>query len=533
VCGAFSSVKLLINMKKLVLLPILLFSTQLFAADLQHIDLLDVSTSGKSLVLDRGALEHYEEGLYARFYLQRGTKEYPKVFLVAEGELIKSFPKKSFWYLRKVFIPDAIKRDSKLLVFTNKDVDSGRVLTIKERTSVSSQTYDDPDMFIAEEPEQIPARFAKEEADYEAGPDIFDQYENEIKGSTKNTNVMATNYQTYQNKKGPYNAEFGDLTNERYYVDKKLVQLGDIKKAEDKKLFETMSEHYLKQANNMAFGIKGFYKDQEKIAGLPDVSAKSSENSFYEELKERKKHEGDLNPHVLAKYKRDGNMWSADMDDSTLRKYFIQTGIDKEAKRRALALSELDGNEILVHASFGVNSHSNTSDPNNQGSANSFGIAYDLHLSRTSANLKNWSLQFVLDKETNHYDTGIFNAQSSELSYGFYVNYYFHNNPTTLNDFILLVGAGVKNGNATLSSGNFSQEYSYQVITAPALQFMTKYRFRSGDLTEDNINAGLSLNFGVSADMKNLSAVDTVSEDINSKFSVTDLKYTLGMSVYF
>jgi phage terminase large subunit-like protein len=62
---------------------------------------------------------------------------------------------------------------------------------------------------------------------------------------------------------------------------------------------------------------------------------------------------------------------------------------------------------------------------------------------------------------------------------------------------------------------------------------MGKYRFRTGDLREDNINVGASFNFGINMDIKNFTTNQELEDEIDGKFSVTDLKYTLGMSVFF
>ena len=92
---------------------------------------------------------------------------------------------------------------------------------------------------------------------------------------------------------------------------------------------------------------------------------------------------------------------------------------------------------------------------------------------------------------------------------------------------------GMKAGTADITSPSLSKNYSYQVLVLPSFQLMTKYRFRTGDLTEDSVNIGASINAGVTLDIKKLSAVDTLSDNINGKISVNDIKYLLGMSIYF
>jgi hypothetical protein len=187
----------------------------------------------------------------------------------------------------------------------------------------------------------------------------------------------------------------------------------------------------------------------------------------------------------------------------------------------------------MFNFSNALTSHGNATDPNYQGRGYNLGFGYDLHLSRTSEKLKNFSLQFMYETGVTEYNTGVFNARSEESYYGAYLNYYFINNPLTLNSFIWLGGFGIKNGSATIFSPDLSKEYSYQVLVLPALQILTKYRFRSGDLTEDNANIGASLNFGINLDIKHLSVVDRIDDNIDSKMSVNDLKYTVGLSVFF
>ncbi len=535
--GRFLCVKLLINMKNLAKFTIVLFTSAFFsysqAIGLEEVTLEDISTSGKSLVLDRGALEEFNEGLFARFYLQKGPKEFPKIFLVAEGELVKTFPKKSYWILRKIHIPEAIKGRGKILLQTSASVSSGRPLKIRNHHVVmSDKQFKDVDDFINQNQENVPSRLVKEEAAFEPSNDIYKQ--EEVKDTTPEADVVVTTYETFKNRPGNYySEEYGDLTGQRFFVGNREVALGDIKKAEDKKLFDSMSDGYVQKTNGMKYGLKSFYSDQEKTPGAREINAEGTMPSIYEQIREDKKKSDQISPRAIAKYKRDGQHWSSDMDDASLRHYFIETGIEKEVRRRELALNEKEGHEVILSYSGSVLSHGNTTDPNYQGRGYNLGISYDLHLARTSQSLKNWSLQFMLESGVTEYDTGVYNARSEEVSYGAYLNYYFVNNPLTLNSFIWLAGVGIKNGSASVFTPDFTKEYSYQVLTLPSLQVMTKYRFRVGDLKEDTANIGASLNFGVNLDFKNLSVIDRLDDNIRSKFSVTDLKYSLGMSVYF
>lgn len=501
---------------------------------LSEVNLMEVSSSQKSIVIDVGHLENYEEGLMGSFYIQKGPKEMPKVFLLGQAELVKSFPKKSYWLFKKVLIPDVLKRETKIYMHTINQVTRGRPLTIKNHHIVApSKEYNSLDEYIDKNKENVPDRLVKAGDDFTSTPDLFEL--SDVKKGEPDSDIVVTTFENFKDssEKEKFSEEYGDFSSEKIFIGNREVALGDIKRAEDRLLFESMTKGYVEKVNRMKYGLKTFYREQEKVEGMTELSNKGLIPSLYDEVREKQRKEQEISERVYAKVRRDGEMWSADMNDKDLRRYFIMTGLEKEKRRRELALNELEGHEIILHYSGSLTSHGNQYDPNYQGKGFTLGISYDLHLNRTSPNLKNWSLQFLFESGTTDYDLGIFNARSREYSYGAFVNYYFYNNPLTLNSFIYLLGVGFKNGSASVASGDISREYSYQVLTLPALQLMTKYRFRTGDLREETANVGASLNFSLGWDYKNLSVIERLEDDINSKFSVPDLKYTLGMSVYF
>ena len=452
---------------------------------------------------------------------------------MAEGELIKSFPKKSYWILKKKHIPEGLKRNISMLIATSDNLLAGRSMRVKNHHVVIPQNeMNDLDSYIDKNKDNVPARLVKEGSAYEASAEVFE--DEEFEKFSKEADLLVTTYEGYKTTSGTQvSDDYGDVIQQKYFLGNREVKLGDIRKKEDKVLFDSLSRDYVKKTNGMKYGVQGFYSKQERLREIPELGKNGSTDSTYETVRATQKEADVVDKRAIAKYKRDGDQWSSDMDDKSLRKYFVQTGLEKEARRRELALNELDGHEIVLHYSNAITSHSNYKDPNNQGRGYSLGLSYDLQLSRTSEKLKQWSIQFILEAGVVDLSTGLYNARSEEVMYGGYLNYYFINNPLTLNKFIWLGGVGLKNGTATLTNSIFSKEYTYQVLTLPAFQLMTKYRFRPGDLQEDSVNMGASLNFGLNYEFKNLSLIDKIEDDIDSKFSMKDLKYTIGMSVYF
>ena len=511
-----------------ILLLTLTLSVRSYAIGLDEVTLLDISSSEKSIAIDRGALENYSDGSYAKFFIQVGDFKMPKIFLVAEGKLVKSFPKKSFWYLSKVHLPKLIKAGNQLLVLTSNEVKEGRTFTQKERHVVVSDEYSSVEDYLDKNKNNVPDRLIQDLDAYEESDKLYE---------TKKVPEADQLVQTYEKlRKEPgkrFSDDYNDDAEVKYFVGNHQVKLADIKNAEDKKLLDSIADGYVQKTNSQKYGLmNGVYKDQKKTYDR-EMNDKITMTSVYDNEKEAARAREIVDPKALAKINRDGPLWSADMDDKTLRRYFIRTGLEHEERRKELALNELDGNEILFHYIGPVSAHTTDEDPNYRTLGYSFGLAYDLHLSRTSKNLKNWSLQFELEKGVADYDIGGQNARGQEGAYGAYVNYYFVNNPLTLNSFIVLAGLGIKAGTIDMDNPTLSKKYSYQLLTLPAMQLMTKYRFRSGDLTEDTVNVGASFNAGVMVDMKRLSVIDSLSDNIDGKINMTDIKYLIGLGFYF
>ncbi len=523
------------NKLKIALISALFFCSffpNIKAAGLQDVVINDLSSSQNSFSLDYGTLDKYSEGIYAKFFIQTQGYQYPKIFLVAEGKLVKSFPRKSYWYLKKIYLPRFVVNQTHLLMLTSTDVRSGRDFVAKKKhILIPSREYESAEDFNEKNKNMVPDRLNLSGKDYEKSGNLFET--NKILESDLEVEIV----QGYKKKSGYHlSDEYNDQSEEKYFINDKEVELADLRLDEDKKLLDAMTEDLVNKINSQKVKLSnGIYREQEKDEREKEINKKISIVSVYDSIREEKKEKEQISPYALAKIKRDEDLWSADMEDKDLRRYFITSGIEKEKRRRDIALNELDGNEIMFHYAGALISHGQSYDQNYQNLGFSLGLAYDFHLSRATSNIKDWSIEFLLETGKGDYDIGSLNARFTENYLGIYANYYFYNNPLTLNSLIILGGLGLKAGSASASAIDLTKEYSYQVLTLPALQLISKYRFRSGDTKEETLNVGLSLNAGISLDFKRMSVLDSINKDdmINGKINYSDLKYLIGMSLYF
>ena len=505
-------------------------SKQLHAFVLEDVVFLNKSLSEKSVVIDRGLLDHYNDGLTARFFVQTGEADLPKIFLFAEGILIKSLPRKSYWLLNKVHIPHIVYDGGHFLILSSKDIKEGRSLkTVEQHVVIPVEQYDSSDKFLNDNMLSVPDRLIQDSISYDKTNELY-----ETKNNQKNDAEIKT-FENYKIKSGTrFSEEYNDITQEKFYVGNKAVEIGDLKKNEDKKLLDSLAKGIVDKINSQKYGLtNGLYKNQKKTEGFRELNNQIVMNSVYETTHQEIKINETISPRLLAKIERDKEAWSEDMDDETLRRYFISTGLELEERRRKLVINELDGNELMIHYSGSMLDHTTQEDQSYRSRGYSLGIGYDLHLSRISPDTKSWSIQLLLELGLSNYNVGAQNARGEENSLGIYTNYYFYNNPLTLNSFIWMAGVGLKSGTIQMSSIALSKSYIYQTYSLPAMQLMTKYRFRSGDLAEDTVNVGTSFNAGIMLDKKHLSVNNALEDNILGSISINDLKYIFGMSFYF
>jgi hypothetical protein len=522
-------------LKFLLFILLITFLVEIQATELDDVRILDMSTNEKSITIDRGELDHFKAQDYAKFYIQIGDqfagKDNPKIFLVAEGELIKSFPRKSFWYLKNIAMPNLIYQQSHLIMMSTRLVGQGRgrKKVSEKRIVFSEQEYSDVDKYLAQNKKGIPEKLIIKEDDFDSSSELV---ESDI---TPDNNQVINTYEKLTKKPSTdLSNEYGDGYEELFYVGKKQVVVVDVLKEEDKKFLETMSKQYLEINAKLKYGLtQGLYSRQIGNIENRNSSNKLSIPSVFEREREDRKAREVIDPHFAAKIKRDGFKWSDDMDDATLRRYFISTGIVQEKVRRERVLNEREGHEFMLHYSGSLSDHTTAADQNYRAPGYLIGVSYDLHLARSMPSLRDWSVQFSGEWGVCQYDLGGINGTSQEKVYGAMLNYYIINNPLTLNAFIVEAGMGIKAGVAQMNGTGMARKFSYQILSAPTIQLLSKYRFRAGDLNEDSVKIGSALIAGLVLENKKLSLQDLSAGTINGMISVNDIKFQIGMGFYF
>lgn len=530
---------MILSMKSLINRSLLFGIFFLYALESNAVDYVAVREFGvntelkkETLVLNVGSLDGYVEGELAEIVKEIGEYNFPDSKKLGRIELVKIFPKYSYWQFNEGSISERELKNTdgswtELGLIRHHSAVSGRALDIKNKIRLFERETM-PEMAI--EDKEIPTQL-RQVKDYMPLKDEVFEVE-----SLKRADVEVINNDYLIKKSGTvHSEEHLEELEELYAPTLKVVKKEPVEKAVAKDIAESLAKNVEQNKERTKYGIKDFYSEQEKVPETKDIRKKISTISVYDQEKERKFEESMISKRALKKMDRDKERWSQDMDDKVLRRYFVQNGIEAEYNRRERALNELEGHEVWVKFFGGLNRNTNEVDDNYQRMNYALSVGYNLHFSRISDELKNWSLDLYLENAVNFYAINDeFNAEAKDLFAGTILNYYFLNNPLTLNRFIGHVGVGMKIGQGDAATVDINRTYSYQIVGLPTLSGGFKYRFRAGDLSRETANVGAAAAIGFQYERLNYSAAELLeNNEIYPKHSTNSMKYFFGLHFYF
>lgn len=494
----------------------------LMTQGMQQVVLQEVSTSGKSLKLNIGSLHGLKIDDHGEISTFSGTAQVPKYTNIASGRVIKIFPNFSYWFFPDATSRDFIKNKTYSVMLQSKTMlgRNGQKINYKIKSYESSTAKNN----LVQSPvsglpkQNIINGNVGEENVYDNSPSNDDLL------IEKEVNVVVK-------KNFLIDEDFEDLK----YLRADQAEIED-KKIATENLKRVSSSQHVEQLNNVTKSKHGldelYYKDSKHKYNASIGERKLEENmsrNYYEALTRKQM----LPESTIAMIKREGPMWSGDMDKDELQNYLITTGIASEQVRRENAMLFKSGNEVTLYFGSNLSNHASTEDQSHQNNGFSIGIAYELYLARATQKLQSWSIDMIFEQGILNLDLGGVNGRCTYGTLGAHLNYYFFNYPHSRNKLAMYVGGGIKRGNSDVTSANFTKDYEYEMIALPSLHFGAKYRIPSAKDYEMYSSLGFGFNFKVSVDSVNFTAISSLDDDILGKTSFNNIKADFGLSFFF
>ncbi len=519
--------------KSIPLFLILMLTTSVWAFEL--VKILEVSHSGRSLVIDRGYLEGVQVGEFARFIVQQGDLENPNLSNVALGEAIQVNDAQSIWLLHEIDNASKIKAGESMLYARANDILEGRrpfktlkKLILAPPEKLPSKVKDEKRTVKLQE-KKMDSNLVFEEGDYEQSHTIK---ESETGNSA---DLDLTEFEAVESGKQTRYVEGVNKDLKEVNLEGKgsKIDAKDMKERAKIEQLNSVVDQDIKKYNGQKYGLKGLYNEQRRDPDNRWLREKPVERSVYDEVREQKKLEEIVNPRVYKKAEHGGDFWSADMSDEQLRRYFVTSGLAREVERRKLALENREGNEIMMRMTRGFYNNSDPQDSNYRGLYNALEVGYEYHLMRTSKTLQRWSVGLDYQKALGNYDVGLQNARAQETALKLSLHLYIYNLPSAVRAYTWYIGSGLRTGTATVSSDLFAKKYDYQLLGFEYGHIGVKYRFYSGDDYDDLFNMGVGAMAQLGLEQTTYRTKDQLSDNIDGTFSTYDLKFSLGMTILF
>lgn len=490
------------------------------------IKIFQASSSGKSIIVERGKLEGLTIGETAHIFYRdsKSTVTNPKYEYVAEGEVVKLKDSQSYWYLKKIRRHYHI-RTGKNLAFIMKGRDPRRPFNTRH---VHRLAPGDQSLIDFKNQGEMPDDLVFGDEQYYVQDSLIDTK------VVSNDDIVTNQVQKWDKFGGEeYDKRLGSsrvVLRSPPIVESEKVEL--IKKQLDKSVFDSTAIWSMSKVNAQKYGLEQLYSDAivEKGTG---VRAKTNTPGLYAQYKEKEKEENLISPGATHMIREGGALFSRGMTDKELRKFFIDSGIERELARQKKALEQSLDHEFQLTYSNNMTNHSTTEDASYQGSNYALTLAYELYLQRTMDRLRNYTLSAEFERGVGNYDINNINGRFSYGSFNVYIHYYFLNPPISLKRYMPFLGIGYRNGNADVFSPNLTKDYEYEFNVIPSLRFGVKYRFKEGDTDAEFVKLGMGLSLLAQYDSISFTNTSFIEDDVFSSFSTNELKVGIGLNMYF
>lgn len=514
--------------KRLLFAMCLFANVICWAQSMEGVKVLEASSSKKSILINRGHAENIRNGDRSKIYVKDLSEgfEKPRFIYVGEGEAIKVKNTVSYWFLRKIKSFRYLKKNQEL-VMVRQAKDPRRPFVTRRTLKIQGRAKDQ-DYYEVTEDKGIPEDLVFEEEDFVEGRQMKET------SSKRRQDIELTKKLKYIKTGTEYDEEYEQLAKNMMVPgsegDDRLIEA--IEKAAEDRTFDSTTSTSVPKYNDLKYGLRSLYKGNERDPGV-NMAKKDNIKDMRGKAIEAREDRKALSPGAIARIRKEGPQFSKDMTDEQLRRYLVKTGIAEEIIRQKRALEERVGQEFTLR--YITNLQSNASDDG--GSFNgvdyALGASYEWHLGNTSEMLKNYTLEVGIERAISFVDAGGLNVRITEGSVQGYLNWYFYHPPSSLYKYMPYVGGGFKRGNGTVQSADLSQEYTAQVVSLPSVHFGMKYRWSSGDEMESQYDIGYGANIQLKYEGTRYNISEFLEDDINSVFSVNQMRLAVGFNVYF
>jgi hypothetical protein len=503
-------------LKTLLAITLFLISSICAASSLDTVLLLQTSTSGKTLIVNKGSNHQIESDDYGVLLKQVAitdaeTKITRKVYKpVAKLKAVKVFQETSVWVTLRSFMPKEMVKDSRLILLSEAKLLMGRTDYRVRRNSLVGtgkvakeleETLLEDGQFLAKKRDRYKEVRTLHDKEKHHGEDVelidVEQWEDKTKSGK---------YSRKSIYKSPYVKEFS----KRKRID----------------TFEKMVYSFLKKYNDPKFTMKSMYHEQRRIEGMSQLQdamvGGNVFDTYVENLSNKKAKEEKFYSDMLEK----GESWSDDYSDEELSELLYNVGVIREKERREEILAFRYDYQAYFSAGINLLDNQLLSDgENSQDNKYDFEIGAETYFLKGFEYLRQFTLELSLRRAEDGLNTGNVNAISLAYSGALHINWYPFHPPNTIERNVVYMGMLFRTGVSALMIKSNNEVGNYQLMSIPGFRMGVKYNFSN--------SYGLRMTFAYENIRLDRIAKDDSSGALPDRENYLDGKLTIGLSKFF
>ena len=400
----------------------------------ETVRILEATSTGRALILDRGIFEGIRENDFALFYKKKFRPgHFPSYHPILKAEAIKVGDKSSFWLAHESTLPGVLRKDGHLSMI---------------RLSRHKQKHLQVHQYQIITPSSQLIDIDKKDQTY-----AFEKISPPIKNNEKK-DIKITHTANWQK---PTDGEKNQFSFQQTFptINKKSIS----------KSFET--EHFSQIATKAINKLNDSKNIDEYLSILKSPPS-----------------------HYLAGREP---RWSRYMNEHQLQNFFVKSGVVEEVfQRQKMAVQEWKGSEIHIRYATGFHipliGHDDTFNTKLALSA-----GYEYHLANINSLWKKWTLELEAENRNTNLNIEGYRFSSQEFLFKAWCYFYFHNTALSIEQYLAYLGLGIQQGAASLSSSSLRNNYEYHISSFPSLRVGAKYKFAKDKLLFSKLSFGANL----------------------------------------
>ena len=385
----------------------------------ETVRILESTSTGRALILDRGIFEGVKLNDFALFYRKRERPgHFPRYEPILKAEAIKVGDKISLWLAHESISPGGLYKGGDLSMVR---------LSRHKRKHLKVEQYQT--ITSSDNPVDIDKKDQEYSFEEVSSPEKTDEKKDVKLGHTSSW---------------------------------KESQVGDISQLSFEQILPPVDK------KGVAKSLEAVHFDKMTTQAIDKLNKSKNVNEYFSILKVPPSHQ--LSGRDLR--------WSRNFNDQQLQDFFVKAGVVEEVyNRQKKAIHEWKGSEINVRYATGfhlpfINSSDGIFKVNS-----ALGVGYEYHLANIKPLLKRWTVEVEMEGRHSSLVIEKYRFSSSEYFFKAWAYYYFYNTALNIEQYLIYAGMGIQQGMAILSSAPLRNSYDYQISGLPSFRVGGKYKF--------------------------------------------------------